>query len=80
VKSFCEDKGITLRSSLVDENKPVWTLMFVKKKGKKFELEAELLAPSDYTLTKLTGKPFNKLKNYLSEDGARKVLLIGMCR
>jgi hypothetical protein len=54
--------------------------MFVKKKGKKFELEAELLAPSDYTLTKLTGKPFNKLKNYLSEDGARKVLLIGMCR
>ncbi|KAJ6546833.1 hypothetical protein B0H19DRAFT_1379236 [Mycena capillaripes] len=75
IKSFCEDNGIVLTPGL-ESRAPVWTPMVVKKNGKKYPLEAEFLAPGDFTAQKLMDKPFNKLRNYISEDGANKVLLI----
>ncbi|KAF7353796.1 hypothetical protein MVEN_01065100 [Mycena venus] len=75
VKSFCEDKNIDLQSGQLAES-PVWTLMAVKKRSNKCDLHSEFLAPSELTTERLGKAPFDKLRNYLSEDGVNRVLLI----
>ncbi|KAJ7042062.1 hypothetical protein C8F04DRAFT_1390905 [Mycena alexandri] len=77
VRAFCEDNHINLLPG-EQEDAPLWTLMLVKKKTGKFMLEAELLAPAEFTVATLTGKKskFSQVRNYLSKDAARQILLI----
>lgn len=78
VRGFCEDKQIDLTRSrnpgpLITD----WVLM--KRKGNKCKLSDEVLSPAEFTTVKLNEKPFAALRNYLSEDVTRKILLIGAC-
>ncbi|KAJ6500702.1 hypothetical protein C8R45DRAFT_78238 [Mycena sanguinolenta] len=73
VRHFCQDKNITLKSSRTITELPVWTLMVFKKRSKKGDLQAELLTPAEFTTEKLKS---HKVRNYLSEDNTKQVLLI----
>ncbi|KAJ7778720.1 hypothetical protein DFH07DRAFT_936395 [Mycena maculata] len=76
VKSFCEEKQIDLQPAQDSESyatATAWTLM--KRKGKKFELKDDMLAPGDFTTAKLM-RPTIALPNYLSGDSTHKLLLI----
>ncbi|KAJ6606235.1 hypothetical protein DFH09DRAFT_4487 [Mycena vulgaris] len=75
VKSFCEDQQITLpRAAGAEPGIKDWVLM-KRKTGTKKELYPAVLTPGEFNVDTLSGKPF-ALGNYLSDDGARKVLLI----
>ncbi|KAJ7494444.1 hypothetical protein B0H11DRAFT_936671 [Mycena galericulata] len=70
IQSFCEDKKVDLKPGL-ESRATAWLLM--KRKGRKFELADDMPAPGDFTTSKLMKA---SMPNYLSEDGAHKLLLI----
>ncbi|KAJ7118930.1 hypothetical protein C8R44DRAFT_789663, partial [Mycena epipterygia] len=75
VKGFCEAKHIDLTRSL-NPGPLVTDWILMKRKGNKSKLTDEVLSPAEFTTSKLKDKPFTALRNYLSEDVTRKILLI----